>query len=53
MPKEVLQNKALAVGLQGNTFDDVNEAILAAKNTASETDVILICGSFFIVSEIE
>ena len=53
MPKEVLLNKALAVGLQGNTFDDVNDAILAAKNTANEIDVILICGSFFIVSEIE
>ncbi len=53
MPKETLKNKANEIGLQGNTFDDVNEAIAAAKNAAKETDVIFICGSFFIVSEIQ
>jgi dihydrofolate synthase / folylpolyglutamate synthase len=53
MPMEELKNKANAIGLYGKTFDDVNDAIVAAKDIALKTDVILICGSFFIISEIE
>jgi dihydrofolate synthase / folylpolyglutamate synthase len=53
MPKEELKQKANLMGLVGNSFDDVNEAISAAKNNASNHDVIFICGSFFIISEIK
>lgn len=52
MDKEILQSKANQNGLLGNCFDNVNEAIVVAKKTANENDVIIICGSFFIVSEI-
>jgi dihydrofolate synthase / folylpolyglutamate synthase len=53
MPMQELQTKANAKGLHGEIFDDVNDAISTAKNIAKNTDVILICGSFFIISEIE
>jgi dihydrofolate synthase / folylpolyglutamate synthase len=50
---EDLQAKAIEAGLAGNGFDKVNDAIAAAKNTASTNDVIMICGSFFIIAETE
>jgi dihydrofolate synthase/folylpolyglutamate synthase len=48
-----LQEKAGGYGLQGNTYLTVNEAITAAKNQASSTDLIVVCGSVFLVGEIE
>ncbi len=46
-----LQEKATKVGLVGNCFENVDEAVNAAKKIASEIDVIMICGSFFIIAE--
>jgi folylpolyglutamate synthase/dihydropteroate synthase len=37
----------------GESFDDVNTAIAAAKKNAAVNDVIMICGSFFIIGEID
>ena len=48
-----LQEKAGAYGLQGNTYLTVNEAITAAKKQAQPTDLIVVCGSVFLVGEIE
>ena len=48
-----LQEKAAKAGLVGDCFKTVNEAVNAAKKVAAETDVIMICGSFFIVAESE
>ncbi|MEY3739057.1 MAG: hypothetical protein RL544_1835 [Bacteroidota bacterium] len=48
-----LQQKASLYGLQGNTYLHVNEAIAAAKNQAFTTDLIVVCGSVFLVGEIE
>jgi dihydrofolate synthase / folylpolyglutamate synthase len=53
MPMQELQTKANAQGLHGEIFDDVNDAISTAKSIAKSNDVILICGSFFIISEIK
>ena len=50
---EDLKNMAAQKNLQGQSFDDVNEAIAAAKKNAGEQDVIMICGSFFIIGEIK
>lgn len=47
-----LQEKAGLKGLQGDTYKDVNTAINEAKNKASEDDLILICGSTFLVAEV-
>ncbi len=50
---EILQKKATEVGLDGESFDEVNVALRAARETAKETDVIIICGSFFIIAELD
>ncbi len=50
---EELRQLAATKGLPGNSFDDVNEAIAAAKSNAGLQDVIMICGSFFIIAEID
>ena len=48
-----LQKKAAKAGLVGECFETVNEAVNAAKKVAAVTDVIMICGSFFIIAESE
>ncbi len=48
-----LKEKAGEFGLQGNTFENVNAAINAAKATAAKNDIIIVCGSVFLVGEVE
>ena len=52
LPHEQLQKMAALINLTGQSFDDVNEAIATAKTNAGEQDVIMICGSFYIIAEI-
>lgn len=52
MPFEELQTIGKAYGLQGKGFNNVNDALADAKNHAGPNDVIMICGSFFIVAEV-
>ncbi len=52
LPAADLQQTANSKGLQGTKYDNVNEAIAVAKANASDNDVIMICGSFFIIAEI-
>ncbi len=51
LPVAHLAEKASSVGLVGENFDDVNDAIAAAKNNATANDLIMICGSFFVIAE--
>lgn len=53
LPKEILLEWANKKNLKGNIFDDVNKAIEQAKKNATNKDAIVVCGSFFILSEIE
>ena len=48
-----LQEKATKAGLVGESFETVDEAVNTAKKVAAVTDVIMICGSFFIIAESE
>jgi dihydrofolate synthase / folylpolyglutamate synthase len=48
-----LQTKALAAGLSGNVYKDVNEALRVAMQAAAPTDTIVVCGSVFLVGEVE
>jgi dihydrofolate synthase/folylpolyglutamate synthase len=48
-----LQQKASEHSLAGNVFAHVNEAIAAAQKQAQVTDLIVVCGSVFLVGEIE
>lgn len=53
LAKEALQAKALTHQLKGNVYENVNIAINAAKHNASTEDVIIVCGSIFLVGEVE
>ncbi len=52
LPAADLQRKAAGYQLQGNCFDDVNDAIRAAKQQAGPDDIIVVCGSVFLVGEV-
>ncbi|MDB5253068.1 MAG: bifunctional folylpolyglutamate synthase/dihydrofolate synthase [Flaviaesturariibacter sp.] len=47
-----LQAAAARFGLAGNRYEDVNEALLAARNAAHGDDLIIVCGSIFLVAEV-
>jgi dihydrofolate synthase / folylpolyglutamate synthase len=53
LPANLLQEQAAACELKGNTYTNVNEALAAAKNAAAYADLILVCGSVFLVGEVE
>ena len=52
LPAQELQTKAATFNLKGNFYDDVNMAIDAAKQNAAITDLIIVCGSVFLVGEV-
>ncbi|HNL64203.1 MAG TPA: folylpolyglutamate synthase/dihydrofolate synthase family protein [Ferruginibacter sp.] len=52
MPPEELKQKAAGFNIHGNCFDDVNAAIAAARTAAKPGDMILVCGSVFLVAEV-
>ncbi len=49
---DLLQQEAAAFELHGNTYDSVQEALLAAKKSASKNDLIFVGGSTFVVAEV-
>jgi len=52
LPEQELAEKAAAIGLNGKTFPAVNMAIKDALTHAHEDDLILVCGSVFLVGEV-
>jgi dihydrofolate synthase/folylpolyglutamate synthase len=50
---ETLQEKASGFSLNGHCFDEVNEAIRHALTLASKDDLIIVCGSIFLVAEVD
>ena len=53
LPEDELQKKANAHHLTGNTFPDVNKALQSALDNASQKDLIIVCGSVFVVGEVD
>jgi len=53
MPHTVLLEKAKAFELTGESFDDVNKAIDAAKQKVGSGDIIIVCGSVFLIAEVD
>jgi dihydrofolate synthase/folylpolyglutamate synthase len=49
----LLQSKAAALNLQGQVYTDVNAAIQKAKTVAGEEDILIVCGSIFLLAEVE
>jgi dihydrofolate synthase/folylpolyglutamate synthase len=52
LPERELAMKAAYIGLNGKTFGDVNTAIAEALQHAHENDLIIVCGSVFVVGEV-
>jgi len=53
MPAAELKLKASAHGLPGEDFSSVNEALAEAMKAASREDLIIVCGSIFLVAEVD
>jgi len=52
MPYRELQLKAAGHGLKGDGYDDVNEAVKVALGRTKPEDTIIVCGSVFVVGEV-
>jgi dihydrofolate synthase/folylpolyglutamate synthase len=53
LPENELWEKAKQHHLNGSAYEHVNEALKAALDQASEKDLIVVCGSVFVVAEVE
>ena len=53
LPENELLEKAIANGLTGEAYAEVNTALQAALQTANENDLVLVCGSVFVVGEVD
>ena len=51
LDEQLLQVQAAAVGLKGERFGSVTEAVVAAVKNADENDLIFIGGSSFVVAD--
>ncbi|HEX8677975.1 MAG TPA: folylpolyglutamate synthase/dihydrofolate synthase family protein, partial [Segetibacter sp.] len=52
LPEQELAEKAKEFGLQGKEFSSVMEALQQAVDHAHKDDMILVCGSVFVVGEV-
>jgi dihydrofolate synthase/folylpolyglutamate synthase len=50
---ESLMHKAESFGLNGKGYDNVNSALKDAKAKAAKNDLIIVCGSVFLVGEVD
>lgn len=53
LPEDELMQKAAAYQLYGNTYASVNEALKAALTRSLHDDLIIVCGSVFMVGEVD
>ena len=53
LPAEDLKNQAAVRNVKGELYADVNLALAAALTDANDEDLILVCGSIFLVAEVK
>jgi dihydrofolate synthase/folylpolyglutamate synthase len=53
LPEQDLAQQAATHGLQGHTYPDVNTALKDVKLKAHPKDLIVVCGSIFLVAEVD
>jgi dihydrofolate synthase/folylpolyglutamate synthase len=53
LPEDELLERAAGFHLKGTSYNKVNTALKAAMDVASEEDMIIVCGSTFVVGEVE
>ena len=52
LDQEILKEKASKFQLEGNTYQNVEDALLAAKNESVVEDLVFVGGSTFVVAEV-
>ena len=52
LPENELLERADKFRLKGNAYSEVNKALEAARTNASADDLIIVCGSVFVVGEV-
>jgi dihydrofolate synthase/folylpolyglutamate synthase len=52
LPQEELAAQAAFAGLKGHSYPSVTEALQAARAAAKAKDLIVVCGSVFVVAEV-
>jgi dihydrofolate synthase/folylpolyglutamate synthase len=52
LPAEELKEKAANFSLTGKVYSDVNEALHEALHNVSMDDLVIVCGSIFLVAEV-
>jgi dihydrofolate synthase / folylpolyglutamate synthase len=53
LPENELLERAAEFHLKGSSYSEVNIALKAAMDAASEEDMIIVCGSIFVVGEVK
>lgn len=53
LPAHELAKKASEIGLNGNWYTHVNDAIHEAHKQANADDLLLVCGSLFVIGEVD
>ena len=53
LPEDQLAAQAAAHDLEGHSYADVNTALKAALQKAQKNDLIVVCGSVFVVGEVQ
>jgi dihydrofolate synthase / folylpolyglutamate synthase len=48
----ILKEKAEGYNLKGQVYSDVNDALSVAKDKAHKNDLVIVCGSVFLVGEV-
>ncbi len=52
LPEDELEVKAKRLGLEGKSYSNIDFALLSAAQKAHKKDLIIVCGSVFLVGEI-
>lgn len=52
LPEDELLEKAKTYNLKGEKYTEVNEALQAAIKSADKEDLVIVCGSVFVVGEV-
>ena len=53
LDENILKEQAAVLDLHGDTYNDVNTALQEALQHSHRDDLILICGSVFLVGEVD
>ncbi|RYZ18354.1 MAG: bifunctional folylpolyglutamate synthase/dihydrofolate synthase, partial [Chitinophagaceae bacterium] len=53
LPANELAEAAAQAGLTGSVYEHVNDAVAAALERAAPKDLVLVCGSIFVVAEVD